>query len=87
MQRNWKKSFEIFQSIKHPEIYKILDSLIDFYLKKSAEENNQNNIQQSQIDRNKAVYFLSELQKILKINFPEDSPYVKKINIKYVNIL
>ena len=81
------KSFEIFQSIKHPEIYKILDSLIDFYLKKSAEENNQNNIQQSQIDRNKAVYFLSELQKILKINFPEDSPYVKKINIKYVNIL
>ena len=81
----FNKSFEILQNKKHHEIYKILDSLIELYLKKSVEENNQNNIQQSQIYHNKAIYFLSELQKILKINFPEDSPYVKKINLKYLH--
>ena len=77
------KSFEIFQNQNHPEIYRVLGSLIDLYLKKSINENNQNNTQQGQIYHNKAVYFLSELQKILKINFPDDAPYVKKINLKY----
>jgi len=77
------KSFEIFKNKNHPEVYRVLDSLIELYLKKSINENNQNNLDQGQIYHNKAVHLLSELQKILKINFPDDSPYVKKINSKY----
>jgi len=81
------KSFEIFKNKNHPEIYRVLDSLIELYLRKSIEENNQKNADQEQFYHNKALHFLSELQKILKINFPEDSPYVKKINLKYSQIM
>lgn len=73
----------ILQNKRHPKAYRVLESLIDLYKKRTIYEEQQGDIKQSQIYYTKAKYLINKLLSILKDNFPEDSSYIKKINLEH----
>jgi DNA-binding CsgD family transcriptional regulator len=77
------QSLAILQNKRHPKAYRVLESLIDLYKKRTIYEEQQGDIKQSQIYYTKAKYLINKLLSILKDNFPEDSSYIKKINLEH----
>jgi tetratricopeptide (TPR) repeat protein len=77
-----KRALAIFQSKKHPESYKPLESLADFYLKKSM----QRMTEQSKDFKNQAIDSLKKALEILKIFVPNTSSHIARIQLKLKNL-
>ena len=81
-----RKSLEVFQKNKHPDSYKSLEDLAEFYLKKSALLEKKGDLQQSQNLKKKAKGYLKQALEIIKTSFSSDSLHIVRIQSKFKNI-
>ncbi len=78
-------SLKIFQKSNHPDIYMVLESLAQFSLKKSKNEESKGNYQPEAF-KTKAIDFLKQALDVANANFPEESQHIVKIKNKLENI-
>jgi len=76
------QALKIFEQNKHPESYTSLENLSDLYLKKSIDEINRKNIQQSNNYKEQAASYLKQAQGIAKAYLPANAPQIIRIQSK-----
>lgn len=81
-----KKSLKFFSQHKHPNISRSLESLAELYLKKSTLSMDKGNRQKAETYRTQAISFLNQALKLGREYFPEESPYIKRIQLKLQKI-
>jgi tetratricopeptide (TPR) repeat protein/DNA-binding CsgD family transcriptional regulator len=74
-----RKALQIFQYKKHPKSYKSLENLAEVYLKKSIEEVNKGDNEQSHVFKTQAVSFLNQALEVVKNHFSRDTPHKTRI--------
>ncbi len=80
------RALNIFQKSNHPDIYMVFEGYAQFYLKRSKDEENEGNFNQSQAFKTKAMDYLKQALEVAKANFPEESPHIVRIKSKLENI-
>jgi tetratricopeptide (TPR) repeat protein len=73
------KALEILKKKDYPKTYGVLGALVELYLKRLTQEKIQGNKLQEQLYKNKAKQCIEELITTIKLYFPEDSSYVRRI--------
>jgi len=76
------QTYSIFNKIKHPDKYEVLEILSDIYQRKSLATLNKGEIQQAEHLKIQAHTYLIEAFKMVKAYFPEDSPHNARIQSK-----
>jgi tetratricopeptide (TPR) repeat protein/DNA-binding CsgD family transcriptional regulator/GTPase SAR1 family protein len=77
-----RKALEITKKINHSDVYLILETIAELYLKKFENEATIRNEQSSQILKKQARDSLAQALEIVKINFPENSPHRKRLELR-----
>ncbi len=80
------RASEIFEKNKHPANYMALEGLAELYLKKSTYEEKKGDTRHSKVFKVQAIEFLKKSLEIIKIYFPEDSSYIKRIQNKVIKL-
>jgi tetratricopeptide (TPR) repeat protein len=78
----YKKSLDILRKSNHTDQYVVLEDLAEANLKTSREELVKGNSELSQTFKENGVNNLKEALNIVKENFPQNSPHVKRIKLK-----
>ncbi|AIL13521.1 hypothetical protein IM40_08560 [Candidatus Paracaedimonas acanthamoebae] len=78
----FKRVTKIYNKSKHPEVYIPLESLGDLYLQRSTQALKEENNQQAQELKAQAIEYLNHSLKVLKANFPVNSPHVTRVHSK-----
>lgn len=76
----------IFQKNQLPERYKPLELLADLFLKQAIKAMKAGNIQLSEDLNEKTAEYFTQALETVKIHFPKDSPYRRRIEIKLQEI-
>ncbi len=77
-----QKALKIFEETKHPDRFISYENLAELNLKKSAQEESKQNIQQAQNFKLQAISYLRRALDIVKTHFPTDSSHLQKIQVK-----
>lgn len=72
----------IFQQNKHPESYKSLEILANFYLKYAVHAQNTGDSQLSKRYKEQAIYYLNQTQKFIETHFSENSYEIIRVQTK-----
>ncbi|MBY0292737.1 MAG: tetratricopeptide repeat protein, partial [Alphaproteobacteria bacterium] len=73
---------KLFQQNKHPESYKSLEILSNFYLKYAVDAQNTGDSQLSKRYKEQAIYYLNQTQKFIETHFSEKSSEIIRIHSK-----
>lgn len=85
-EKNLEKALFLFEQSKHPDIYEVLEDLGELYLQKSRQKKIKEAKAPSQFFTVQAINYLRRALEILKIHFPENSIYMKRIQAKLKQI-
>ena len=77
-----QKALQIIQWKKHPDVYMILESLADLYLKKAKIQIDKEHKQQSQNLKTQAIDYLKQALKIVKTHYPKNFRHIMRIQEK-----
>jgi tetratricopeptide (TPR) repeat protein/DNA-binding CsgD family transcriptional regulator len=78
----FQKSLEILERSNHPQRYATLENLSDLFLKQAELFKNEKNLQAHAQMREKAQDALKQALQVVEVDFPSDSPHIKRLQEK-----
>jgi tetratricopeptide (TPR) repeat protein len=74
-----RRALQIFKKSNHPESYMPLESLANLYIERSKWALKQGDNQQAQRFKTQAIDYLNQALNTLKLSFPANSFYIKRV--------